>query len=309
MPPDESLCLALTELAELDPPEISWQSVEEDRRRRVFETLADLDALVQTANSETVLCLACDRPHTVAIEYAGDGLYRAYCPDSGYQQVEANALQRLAVDESWIAASIASGLGLKPKQPTAQATSCLVPIGRTRFGPYACELFFARRLFEKARFEEVKTLVPSHTGTAPAIIVTSSPLDLIPGEPPPRCAFIPLQDVLRISSEKISVDEGPFTAALRGGDHRFSGGGIGFTFSPGFRSAVVGDQEYSFTDKQALAVEALYEARQNGVHRLHQTEVQGKADTAQRIGQLFRDHPAYGTLIKYDGSGYYWLDL
>lgn len=300
---------ALAVLAEIDPAEISWQSVEEDHRRSAFEALANLGALVQTANSDTVLCLACDRPHIVAIEYAGDGRYRAYCPDNGYQQVEARSLQRLAVDERWIAASIAAALGLKPKQSTGQAAGCLVPIGRTRFGPYACTLFFARRLSEKVRFEEVKRLVPAHTGTAPAIVVTSTPLALIPGEPPRRCAFVSLQDVFSISSDKLSVDEGPFMAALRGSDHRFSSGAIGFIFSPGFRSAVVGDQEYSFTDKQALAIEALYEAWQKGVGRLHKDEVQGVVDTSQRVGQLFRGNPAYGTLIKYDSSGYYWLDL
>jgi hypothetical protein len=72
---------------------------------------------------------------------------------------------------------------------------------------------------------------------------------------------------------------------------------------------VFGDQEYSFTDKQAQVIEALYEAWRSGVRRLHQTEIQSKATTNQRVGQLFSGHSAYGVLIKYDGAGYYWLDL
>ena len=118
-----------------------------------------------------------------------------------------------------------------------------------------------------------------------------------------------LEDVLRVSVTGVSIDEGPFYAALRGTDHRFRGDGIGFVLSPGYRSVVVGDQEYSFTDKQALAVEALDKARRSGNRRLHQAEIQGAANTSQRVGQLFAENPASGALIKNDGLGYYWLDL
>jgi hypothetical protein len=139
-------------------------------------------------------------------------------------------------------------------------------------------------------------------------LTTTAP-ELIPGEPLSRCAIIPLDDVLKITPSGTTIDEEPIHAALRGKSPRFVGNGIGFVFSPGFRSAVVGDQEYTFADKQALVVEALYDAWQNGSRRLHQTEIQGTADTNQRIGQLFRGHPAYDSLIKHDGAGYYWLDL
>ena len=116
-----------------------------------------------------------------------------------------------------------------------------------------------------------------------------------------------LDDVLSISGAEISLDEGPFHAALRGPD-RISGDVIGYSFSLGYRSAVFGDQTYSFTDKQALVVEALDQARRSGNPRLHQTEIKGAANTNQRVVQLFAGHPAYGALIKGDGHGYYWLD-
>ena len=211
------------------------------------------------------------------------------------------------VDENWIASSIASALGLNFNK--GPSPSAVTRVGRARFGSYTCELFLGRRLSEKSQFEEAKRIVAGQTGTAPAIIMTSTPLDLIPGEALPRCALIPLEDVLQVSASKITIDEGPIYAALRGTDYRFCGHGIGLVFSPGFRSAVLGDQEYSFTDKQALVVEALHEAWKNGAPRLHQTEIQGAAGTNQRVGQLFARHPAYGSLIKYDGVGYYWLDL
>lgn len=305
-----NLVSALRSLCEIDPPEITGQGIEESADRSALASLVDLGALVHVGNSESVLCFACDRPHSVSVEYAGDGRYRAYCPDSGYQQVRPEALRRLAVAEDWITRTVGSSLGLNASSGSAAPTPSMVTrVGRARFGPYACELFFGRRLFESSRFNEGKRTILGLIGKAPAILLTTTPADLIPGEPPARCAIVALEDVLQVTVTKISVDDGPFYAALRGGDHRFRAEGIGFVFSPGFRSAVVGDQEYTFTDKQAQVIEALYEALRSGNSRLHQTEIQGVVDTSQRVGQLFGDNPAYGVLIKYDGSGYYWLDL
>jgi hypothetical protein len=299
-----NLVLALRSLCESQEPEITGQGIEESNDRAALALLIDHGALTHIGNANTVLCLGCDVPHSINVEYAGDGLYRAFCPDSGYQQIRPDALRRFVVDENWIASSIAAALGLNFIKPSSPST--VTRVGRARFGSYACKLFLGRRLSEKSRFEEAKQ---RQTGRAPAIIMTLTPLDLIPGEAPPRCALILLEDVLQVSPNKITVDEGPIYAALRGSDYRFRGDGIGFVFSPGFRSAVVGDREYSFTDKQALVVEALLGAWKNGISRLHQTEIQGAASTNQRVGQLFAGHPAYGSLVRYDGAGYYWLDL
>ena len=86
-----------------------------------MDSLFDLGALVHIGNAELVLCLACDRPHSVGVEFAGNGQYRAYCPDSGYQQVRPEELMRLAVAEDWITRTVRSSLGLNPGSPSAPA--------------------------------------------------------------------------------------------------------------------------------------------------------------------------------------------
>ena len=55
-------------------------------------------------------------------------------------------------------------------------------------------------------------------------------------------------------------------------------------------------------------IEAMYDAWLQG-HRLQQSEIKAGAHTRQRMTELFRGHAAYGTLIKNDGDGRYWLDL
>ena len=302
-----NLLLTLGSLCESEEPEITGQGIEENDDRTAFAQLIDHGALVHIGNATAVLCLGCDDPHSISVEYCGEGLYRAFCSDSGYQDIQADALRRFVVDESAIASTVATALGLNFNKTTGPST--VTRVGRAQFGTYACELFFGRRLSEKSQFEEAKQIVARRTGRAPAIVVTSTPLDSIPGEAPPRCALIPMEEVLQVSATNITIDEGPIYAALRGSDYRFRGGGIGFAFSPGFRSGVVGDQEFSFTDKQALVIEALYDAWKNGTPQLHQTEIKGKARTNQPVGQLFPGHPAYGTLIKYDNTGYCWLDI
>ena len=105
---------------------------------------------------------------------------------------------------------------------------------------------------------------------------------------------------------KPDLDENLFLSALRGPIARPGTGGIGVTFSPGYRSANYGSQNFDFTNKQAQVIEALHTSRTG---RLHQDEIKGFADTNQRVVQIFAKHPAYGTLIRNDRQGHYWLDL
>lgn len=305
-----NLISVLRPLCECDPPEISAQAIAEAFQARELEALVRLGALHHTGNSNTALCFACDYPHPIGVEFLGEGTYRAYCPEAGFQPIDPGLLSIFAVNLNWIADSIATSVGLSAR-PTRSAY-CEVPlarIGRVRFGKCACEVFFACRLSDRVLFDQVRATVATLVGNAPGLILTTTHLHLIPGKPPPRCAHILLEDVLELNSGKPSFNEAPVLAALRGHDGAFPSAGIGYVVSPGFRSCVVGDQEYSFTKKQAEAIECLFVARERGVRKTHKSEIQGELNTSQEIGQLFANHAAYGELIKYDGAGFYWLDL
>jgi hypothetical protein len=267
-------------------------------------------ALRATGNSDTVACLACDDPHLIGVEYVGDGRYRAYCPEAGLQPIDAGLLTIFTVDLNWIADAIANSLGLSARPTTSVYPEVpLARVGRVRFGKYACEVFVACRLTDRGLFDQVRTTVASLVGNAPGLILTTTRLDLISGEAPPRCVHISLEDVLEFRAGKPSFNVAPVLAALRGHEGAFPSAGIGYVFSPGFRFCVVGDQEYTFTKKQAEAIEFLFAARERGVRKTHKNEIQGELGTSQEIGQLFTNHAAYGELLKYDGAGYYWLDL
>ena len=295
----------LATLCEVEPSEILGQQLDELPDGPIYRQLIHLTALAHVGNAGSVFCFACQEPHPVPVEYAGQGRYRIYCPEAGYQDVDPNRLKRYIVDESWIIRAIGSPLGLREQPCDRDAVA--VWIGRAQFGRYPCHLFFGQRLFDKARFLAACQLMTSRMGKAPGVLVTTTSTALIPGALPPRSAPLELESILRLEDGRVSLDDEPFHSLLSGRPAH-PGDMIGYTFSPGFRTAVVGDESYNFSDKQALVVEALFEARRSGTGRLHQTELQGLADTNQKMGQLFRNHPAYGNLIKHD-AGYYRLDL
>jgi hypothetical protein len=297
----------LCSLCEADPPEVSWQGIIESENGAELEELVGLGALVQVDINDAVLCLACDEPHAVGVEHLGGGVYRGYCPIAGFQSVHASLLRRYAVDLNWVAAAIGSVLGLKAAA-LSPPFPIIAKIGRVRFGPYLCQLFVTSRLASKERFQEVERTVSELAAEMPVIVLTTTPTILIPGKPPARCALLQIEDVLVCPSGSLLLNEEPIYAALRGPTRNVQAPGIGYSFSPGYRSARIGDNHYEFTDKQALAIEALYIAWGQGLS-LHQSEIQGAADTTRRVGQLFGLNPAYGTLIISSGKGLYTLAL
>jgi hypothetical protein len=304
-----NLAAVLQNLCEADPPEITGQAIEASECRADFEALIDIGALIPVGAADSILCFSCEEPHTISVEFDGNGSYRAYCVDAGYRDVQPALLRCFAVDIDWITASVASHLGLSVKETSPAARyPDIARVGRARFQQYVCEVFFARRLTERSSFGELSAQVRMRAANAPVVVLTTSPLDLLPGNLPPRCAAIPFAAVLEVRSKGGSFNDDPVFAVLRGRTESPAAQAIGFDFSTGFRSGRRGDQTYVFTDKQALVIETLYN---HWTRRLpvHQTELQGAADTKQRVGQLFLGHPAYGTLIRPRGEGFYELDL
>ena len=203
----------LAELCEVEPPVISNDLIANSGNETSWRFLVQIGALAELDHAETVLCSACADPHPVKVELAPEGGYRAYCPDTGWQTIDGSALLRFAVDEQWIANTIRTSIELKPTA-IGRDGSPLIRIGKGKFGPYSAELFFARRITERDRSDQVTSLIAGLVGKSPAILFTTTDPDLIPRDPPARCAIVRLQDVLRVSNATVSLDESPIHSAL-----------------------------------------------------------------------------------------------
>jgi hypothetical protein len=116
--------------------------------------------------------------------------------------------------------------------------------------------------------------------TMPALLLTSSPCAPLVSRLPNRHAAIFLPDVCRPTNAGIQVDNEILLTALRADDRIIVGaGGVGYVFSEGFRSAVIGDKGYTFSKKQAAVIEALYDAHRSGLERIHQDEAAAAASS------------------------------
>jgi hypothetical protein len=299
----------LQDLCEFDPPEISRQWIDQHELRDSVNALITCGALVPGENVSSVLCERCDNEHWIVPEYLERGQYRGFCPVSGYHSVSANAIRRFVVDETWIGDGIAAALGVRPNKNQFDKHRPALGLGRVKFGPYVCELFFGRRLSDRSRLERVVSLVTEKSGTGPAILLTSTKKELLSVPFPERCVVIRLEAAVAIARGKVVVNDGPILAALRGPAPSLSEGGIGFRHSPGYRTCWYGGGSFRLSKTQARVVEVLHDSWKEGAPILHQDELQGRAETTQRIAQLFDGHPAYGALIKNDRTGFYWLDL
>jgi hypothetical protein len=73
--------------------------------------------------------------------------------------------------------------------------------------------------------------------------------------------------------------------------------------SADFRSMRWGVEQFAFTEKQAACVRVLWDARERGAPELSQVTILGEAESAMvderkpQLRKLFKDHPAWGTLI------------
>lgn len=296
---------AFAALSESEPPEITGQTLEQDENAESFRQLVRIGALTEGGRSDTVLCFACDVPHAVSVDYAGGGHYRSYCADVGYQDVPAAWLQKFVVSEEWFAGVVRASLRVTPSPPAIPGP--LLRVGAARIGRTDCQLFFVRRIDEKVRLREVLDAIDSAVGSSPVVLLTTTPRNLVAGDIPAGRVVVNVESILIERDGRIAFDDTSVIAAIRGTAPP-SASGIATVFSLGFRSAAHNGAEYTFTKKQAEVIEALHGAIAYGTGRLHQEEIKGSANSNQRVGQIFRDHPAYGTLIKYDGDGYYWLD-
>lgn len=273
-----------------------------------FEFLIAAGAVVPGNSVNSILCEMCDHPHWIVPEHLGAGRYRGFCTVSGYHTLSVDSVRCLVLSDDWIVGEIAGALGLRPKK-TPFDTTPIISVGRARFGPYSCEVFFGRHLADRSRAESASAILKKKIGAGIGILLTSTRLNLLPYTACERCAVIAAEDALSISSGRMKVDQDVILAALREPANLPKGSGIGVRFSIGFRSCLYRGEQYRFTDKQSQAVEALYDAWKDGLPGLDKDELKARVGTNQRMAQLFLGNPAYSTLIKHDGCGLYWLDL
>jgi hypothetical protein len=177
-------------LCEIDPPEISRQWIDQQPELRdSVDTFIAHGALVAVRNTDSILCEFCDEQHWIAPEYIGPGHYRGFCPDTGFHSFSPRLLECFAVDDAWIIEGLSSTLSVRLPNAPIHGSS-IFHLGKVRFGPYPCEVFFGRRLTDRSRFESAILTLKEKIGSGIGVLLTSTRPDLLPRSVPERCAII-----------------------------------------------------------------------------------------------------------------------
>lgn len=268
-----------------------------------LKVLTSIGALRHVDNASVVRCYACDETHETAVEMVSLGRFRAYCPDAGYQDVSAHDLEVYAVDIPALAASIRRGLEMPPNRPIDELlTGRLWRLGEQRFGRILSSIYFARQLGESGALDAVGRALRAFPEQGPGVIFSSSPVDRAHSFPLAPYVVAPLDRYAELSNQHLRLDQNRIAAALRGDDSQVCG--VGVQFAPDYRQVRIGQEAYRFTPKQAEAIRVMHEAHRLGTAQLSQHHILAAAKSDQkRLAHLFRDHPAWGTLIKGDRGG------
>jgi formylglycine-generating enzyme required for sulfatase activity len=84
----------------------------------------------------------------------------------------------------------------------------------------------------------------------------------------------------------------------------------GFVASPDFRWVKWQNHEFEFSTLQAACIEYLWKLRLQGIKGASQHTILVKIESnAFRLHDIFRNHPAWGKLLRGNKRGLYWLDL
>lgn len=302
----------LCDLLEQQEAVISCGSATWAKHRSAIDRLLGLRALLPSGAVRTVSCPACDEDHYVRVEYMEAGKFRAYCYNHGFLPIDSADLTVLEVSIPWLIDGLRTGINALAR-PTAEELVCghLWFLGEQRMKVYRTRFYLGRRLTNPTTIDQAMALLASKPATIPGLLLTSSPCTPLASRLPKRHGAVFLPDACRMTNTGLQMDEASLLTALRADDRVVVGtGGVGYVFSDGFRSAVIGDKDYTFSKKQAAVIEALYDAYRSGLKRIHQDEAAAAADSSQRLVQIFRDNKqAYEELIGSDEQGYYWLNL
>ena len=155
----------LEALCEEEPSSFQWQHLREMEEAPNLKRLLALRICCATpampARSGARLA---NSHHSVAVEFRGNGVYRAYCHDVGFFGVEPEDLRVLELDLRHWSTSSPVGSGSRPLISAEEVVPRLLyQVGSPKFGPYRTRIYFARCLDRVRCFRSG----PFSFGTAP----------------------------------------------------------------------------------------------------------------------------------------------
>lgn len=235
-----------------------------------------------------------------------DGKNGYFSSADGWVAVPDEDLTLYKVNFDWLMQAIMAALDIADRyKPKAVLEEYIWALGQHRIETRNTHIIVVRGLRNSTVFQELKAhLEKHHQAKTPALVITLDPLISEHLSLPNQNKLVKLTDAIKWDKDQFEINTALLAGTMRGNRNQEG-------FSSGFRSLSVNGEQYTFTPKQAEAIEFLYNA---GSATRHQDEILAEINSSQRkLLQVFRSggkpHKAWGVIIKFDGKGNYWLEI
>ncbi len=271
----------------------------------IFQQLTEDKALINFKTLKSVSVPDGDDEFVAEIERR-DGKNGYFSPADGWVAVPDEDLTVYKLNFDWLLKIIMGALDIADRhKPKVILEEYIWALGQHRIETRNTHIVVARGLRSGTVFQDLKThLDKHHQSKTPALVIT---LDRLVPEHlslPNQNKLVKLADAIKWDKDKFEINTSLLAGSMRGNKSQEG-------FSSGFRSLSVNGEQYTFTSKQAEAIEYLHKA--GGATR-HQDEILAEINSPQRkLLNIFRSkgkpHKAWGVIIKYDRKGNYWLEM
>lgn len=271
----------------------------------LFQQLTEDNALVNFKILKSVCVPDGDYEFVAEIERR-DGKNGYFSPADGWVAVPDEDLTVYKLNFDWLLRTIMGALDIADRHnPKVILEEYIWALGQHRIETRNTHIIVARGLRSGTIFQDLKFYLDKHhQAKNPALVITLDPLIPEPLSLPNQNKLVKLADAIKWDKDKFEINTSLLAGSMRGNKNQEG-------FSSGFRSLSVHGEQYTFTPKQAEAIEYLYNA---GGSTRHQDEILADINSSQnKLLNLFRSkgkqHNAWGVIIKFDGRGNYWLEI
>ena len=268
-----------------------------------FETLCVCKALVYFKRQKDIEVVDGDNDFTTEIiRRNGKNMY--FSPSDGWVSVLEEDIALYKINFEWLIRQVMNALQISDRCKAKEILQDKIWIlGQHWIENQKISIVITRNTIDPVVFDKLKHYLNNNHKREPVLVLA---LD----RHLPEHFILPNRHVLVRIEETMVIEKPNFKINTRMLAGKMGGSVDQDGFGIGYRNLDSNGSKYSFSKKQAEAIEYMYNA---GGPR-HKDEILASIKSPQKsLYQVFRKngkpHPAWGKVIKSDGSGNYWLEL
>lgn len=263
-------------------------------RQAWFDALVNENALAHSGNVSCLLCPQCDEPHDIAVD---PFTFKGYCVDAGHVSFEPKRIMQYQASHAWLIEAVRKSLSVSASDNTKElGANHFWKIGSVRLGGKPRPLFLCRDVGQSIKAVTDSLKNPPED---PGVILLTSPHRNCPGAIAGH--RVALLSLCLPETGKNFLSHEVLERIWKGqpaADNQLS-------YSADFRTVTLNGITHHFPgDLMRAFVKHLIELYKKGQLSTKTSEVMTAigADHSRRIGDLFKGHKTWETLIECGGK-------